>query len=105
MTNAVHADFEKNSTVAKIHYWLSVFYPIKMAILYRFGAPADFVLECQAVLMVVHVLAMNGAASGSTWGRRLSMAVGIFMLILIPIGTIVGAFVVHFSRQSKWESP
>jgi hypothetical protein len=103
MTKAVHADFKKNSTVAKIHYWMSVLYLIKMAILYRYGLP-HFVLECLAVLMVVHVLAMSGAASGSAWGRRLSLVVGIFMLVFIPIGTILGAFVVHFSRRSKWES-
>lgn len=52
---------------------------------------------------VLHALALKRVRQGRNWGRTLSRALGVLLLFAIPIGTILGAFVLMRTGKTDWE--
>lgn len=105
---------KRNHTLSKIHFALVIFYALIGVCLLL--SVSHSIINSQKYIglvilagfsvipMALHFIAMKGAASGVSWGRSLSRTVGILMLLAFPIGTVIGALLVYFSKPSKWES-
>ena len=52
---------------------------------------------------VIHYLAILGLKKKKTWGRFLSMFLGIVLLFLFPIGTIAGLFILFQMFSKNWK--
>ena len=55
-----------------------------------------------AALCLLHLIAMAGARRGASWGRALSLVIGAVMLIGVPLGTIIGLYLLVKAGR-RWE--
>lgn len=104
----------KNRTLSKIHLGLALIYLVAGTFFLLLLPGLKFstqglgglaiAFSIAALPAALHLLAMKGAASGTSWGRNLSSRLGFLMLFAFPFGTLAGPFLVYFSRQSQWES-
>ncbi len=53
--------------------------------------------------LLLHYLAMRGVRAGKRWGRNLSRVLGVLMLFAVPIGTILGAFMLMRTGKVDWQ--
>lgn len=53
--------------------------------------------------LLLHYLAMRGVRAGKRWGRNLSRVLGALMLFAVPIGTILGAFILMRTGKVDWQ--
>lgn len=54
-----------------------------------------------AIPMPVHFALYKGAAAGKLWARYGSVLVGVLMLPVLPIGTLIGGFLI-FNASVRW---
>ncbi|CAN7590136.1 hypothetical protein [Acidovorax sp. LjRoot117] len=101
-----------NKSLARIHLGLAIFYGLLAALLSAIHltgdkASATGVLIFAAVFgtpLVLHALALRGVRNGLLWGRSLSRTLGILLLFAVPIGTVLGAFVIMRTGPKDWEN-
>ena len=100
-----------NQGLARLHLVLLVIYVV-IGVFVTLMASDDYELHAMAPVfagvacaaVMIHALARKGAKLGANWGRRLSQAIGVVMLIGFPIGTAVG-WLILFHTQDKWSGP
>jgi hypothetical protein len=100
-----------NRSLARIHLGLVIFYGLIAAIIctmYLAGNKSDTIgililLAMFGVLPTLHLVALRGVRTGRAWGRWLSRTLGFFLLFAVPIGTILGIFVLMRTRRKDWE--
>lgn len=93
--------------VAKTHLALLAFYGFMALLVLAVGAFAmdhiSWVLALMlAIPMPVHFALYRGASAEKNWARYGSIAVGVLMLFLFPIGTVIGAFMI-INAASNWK--
>lgn len=101
-----------NRSLARIHLGLAIFYGFLTAlfcVLHLTGdkASGTGVLIFAAIFgapLALHYAALRGVRAGQLWGRNLSRTLGILLLFAVPIGTVLGFFVLLRTRQEDWES-
>ena len=54
-----------------------------------------------AIVPAIIVLAGIGTLLKQNWGRRMSYVVSAIMLIGVPIGTLLGGFMIYYLTKSK----
>lgn len=54
-------------------------------------------------LAACHYYAAKGARNGTTWGRTLSRVIGAIMLIGVPVGTLIGIYIL-MQTGKKWRA-
>lgn len=100
-----------NRSLARIHRGMVIFYgliaPFICAV-YSAGNNSDaggtlIVLAMFGVLPTLHLAAMQGVRTGQAWGRWLSRNLGFFLLFAVPVGTILGTFVLMRTGRKAWE--
>ena len=100
-----------NRSLARIHLGLVIVYGLIAAFIcaaFWAGERSDsadllILLALFGTLPALHFVALHGVRSGQRWGRRLSRALGFFLLFAVPIGTVLGAFVLMRTRENDWE--
>ncbi|MBB3175821.1 hypothetical protein [Variovorax sp. Sphag1AA] len=101
-----------NTALARVHIVMAALYLVFWAgiILKVLHAGGTAQIEAAVLLTLifalpfgVHALAFAGVRRGKPWSRSLSRAVGILMLISIPIGTVIGIFILRRTRAADWE--
>ncbi|WP_410210313.1 hypothetical protein [Aquirhabdus sp.] len=105
---------ENNLRVAKVHFALSVFYVIFLIIfvLDRFLGHSmesleNKIVDVVAIVMTVtliggiHFLISRGAKNKKPWARIASIIVACILLVGIPIGTMIGIYLLKYNRWSK----
>lgn len=101
-----------NKSLARIHLGFAIFYGLLMAlfcVLHLAGdkASGTGVLVFAGIFgtpLALHYTALRGVRAGQLWGRNLSRTLGILLLFAVPIGTILGAFVLMRTGQKDWEN-
>jgi hypothetical protein len=53
--------------------------------------------------LLLHYVAMRGTRAGKGWGRTLSRVLGVLMLFGVPVGTILGAFILMRTGKVDWQ--
>ena len=100
-----------NSKLARIHQILLIAYVAIWLLLTVLtlsekheGAlhPSIFFTAIFVLPIVGHLFAMIGAHRGSAWGRTLSRAIGVLLLIGFPLGTILGVYVLRQAGKT-WQ--
>ena len=100
-----------NRSLARIHLGLVIFYGLMAAFIctvYLTDEKSDttgtlILLTMFGVLPALHFLALQGVRTGQPWGRWLSRTLGFFLLFAVPIGTILGTFVLMRTGRKDWE--
>lgn len=100
-----------NKSLARIHLGMVVFYALLVVlacVIHLEGDKASGmgVLILAAVFgipLLLHYLAMRGVRAGKRWGRNLSRVLGVLMLFAVPIGTILGAFMLMRTGKTDWQ--
>lgn len=100
-----------NRSLARIHLGLTIFYGVVAALIcaaYLSGEKADrtgilILLAIFGTLPALHFLALQGVRTGQRWGRWLSRVLGFFLLFAVPIGTILGTFVLMRTGRKDWQ--
>ncbi len=100
-----------NKSLARIHLGLAIFYGLIAVLLiavHLSGSKASLggvliLLAVFGVLPALHALALKGVRQGRRWGRNLSRVLGVLLLFAVPIGTILGAFVLMRTGKTDWE--
>lgn len=100
-----------NKSLSRIHLGLAIFYGLATTLFCALHLTGDKasgvgVLILAAIFgtpLVLHYAALRGVREGQRWGRNLSRVLGILMLFAIPIGTILGAFVLMRTGKTDWE--
>lgn len=110
-TQGKHTELTMNKSLARIHLGLAVFYGLLTALFCLFHLTGDNasgtgVLVFAAIFgtpLALHSAALYGVRTGRLWGRNLSRTLGILLLFALPIGTVLGTFVLMRTRQKDWE--
>ena len=100
-----------NRSLARIHFGLVIFYGLIATFIctsYLAGNQSDttgilILLAMFAALPTLHLVALRGVSTGQAWGRSLSRTLGFLLLFAVPIGTILGIFVLVRTRPNDWE--
>lgn len=100
-----------NKSLARIHLGLTIFYGLIAVLLITVHLSGDkaslsgvlILLAIFGTLPVLHALALKGVRQGRGWGRSLSRVLGVLLLFAIPIGTILGAFVLMRTGKADWQ--
>ena len=106
---------QTNLRVARLHSILGAIYVVLCLFAFgltRFwftpenGAPPNIVsagyklLAALAVLCVAHFVVAHGARANANWARIASFLIGAAVLVVFPIGTIFGVFILGLT--SRW---
>jgi heme/copper-type cytochrome/quinol oxidase subunit 4 len=100
-----------NKSLARIHLGLAIFYGLIAVLLIAVHLASNkaslggvlILLAIFGTLPLLHALALKGVRQGRGWGRTLSRVLGVLLLFAIPIGTILGAFVLMRTGKTDWE--
>lgn len=100
-----------NKSLARIHLGLAIFYGLIALLLIALHLSDDraslsgvlILLAIFGLLPLLHALALKGVREGRRWGRNLSRVLGVLLLLAVPIGTILGAFVLMRTGKTDWE--
>ena len=100
-----------NRSLARIHLGLVIFYGLIAAFIctvYVAGNKSDttgifILLAMFGALPTLHLVALWGVRTGQAWGRCLSRTLGFLLLFAVPIGTILGTFVLLRTGRKDWE--
>ncbi len=100
-----------NKSLARIHLGLVIFYGLIAVLLIAVHLSGDkaswsgvlILLAIFGLLPALHALALKGVRRGLGWGRTLSRVLGVLLLFAVPIGTILGAFVLMRTGKTDWE--
>ena len=99
------SDYNDNPIrLSRFHVGLAIFYCIIGATLAWFGRESGHSLAWMSVvtpLVTLHTLLAYGARKRSEFSRKLSVVIGIMMLLAIPIGPIVA---LNFLPLTVWHS-
>jgi hypothetical protein len=104
---------EGHLTAWKVHRLLAWLYGLALVALlaYHFLQPGAlsvdrlyFIAAALPVLAIFHALAARGARMRQPWARVASLAMGCLLLVVFPIGTIAGIFLI-FSCAHPWPEP
>ena len=101
-----------NKSLARIHLGLAILYGLVAIVLCAIHltgekASAMGVLVFAGIFgppLALHSAALRGVRAGQLWGRTLSRALGILLLLAIPIGTILGTFILLRTRHKDWQN-
>jgi len=69
----------------------------------RGETPQLFLPAILGLVMFAHWYAAKGAAGGQPWGRTLSRVIGCILLLGIPVGTVIGIYLL-VQTGKKWQS-
>jgi len=101
---ALTARAERPANVASmsIHRGLAVFYAVLAVFALAFAAPREAGGAAVVVLLVcaIHSVIAFGAARRARWARLSSMVVACLMLVAVPIGTVIG---IYLLRNLNWK--
>ena len=98
-----------NSGLFRVHRVFAIAYgtftlvTLFLATLPQFGLVAASFSVVTVPLFLVHFFAAKGAKAGKTYGRGLSNVIAVFLLLGIPIGTIVGVYILR-QTGAKWQT-
>jgi hypothetical protein len=100
-----------NKSLARIHLGMVVFYALLVVLACAVHVEGDKasgmgVLVLAAIFgipLLLHYVAMRGVRAGKRWGRNLSRVLGVLMLFAVPIGTILGAFMLMRTGRTDWQ--
>jgi hypothetical protein len=100
-----------NKSLARIHLGMVVFYALLVALacaIHLQGGKASgtgvlILAVIFGIPLLLHYLAMRGVRAGKRWGRNLSRVLGVLMLFAVPIGTILGAFMLMRTGKVDWQ--
>ncbi|SEA17158.1 hypothetical protein [Variovorax sp. YR216] len=102
-----------NTALARVHMVMAALYFVVCAgiVLKVLHTGGKAQMEAVIILTLIfalpvglHALAFAGVRQGKSWARGLSRAVGILLLLSIPIGTIIGIFILRRTRGADWEA-
>ena len=100
-----------NKSLSRIHLGMAVFYGLLAALACMVHLNGDkagvtgtaILLAVFGLPFLLHFFAMRGVEAGKSWGRNLSRVLGVLLLFAVPIGTIVGAFVLMRTGKVDWQ--
>jgi len=100
-----------NKSLARIHLGLAIFYAALTAIFCAIHLAGNKASGLGVVILasifgaplVLHYVARRGVRAGKRWGRTLSRVLGFLLLFGVPVGTILGAFVLMRTGKVDWE--
>lgn len=100
-----------NKSLARTHLGLAIFYGLLTILFCALHLSGDKASGTGVVILsimfgtplLLHGLALRGVRAGRRWGRNLSRVLGILLLFAVPIGTLLGAFVLMRTGKTDWE--
>jgi hypothetical protein len=106
---------EGNRHVVGIHLVVIMLYGILaivlVKVLFRLAATSgvdasavgvSWLLGIVLMMVSLHGAAAYGARLGRRWARTLSRALGILLLVAVPVGTVVGFLIFRNTRPGGW---
>ena len=104
---------EKHTQVANINGRLAWFYGVGAAIVFGinhfspYALPEKFkyaVLLLFPVLCIFHAVVSKAARKFQHWARTASLGIGVLYLFAVPIGTVLGIYLIMICRH-PWPNP